>query len=112
MFDPNRLCALAEDETTHKLVGLLLVLFVNNLDVLEPLAINPNNHPITDRLLAKHAEPAIRANVARKIGWGALDGQVATSLMKDPDPYVRDVAELSSVGDWNHYLPVDEADPY
>ena len=108
LADPNRLLAAAEDDHLPRWKGLLLVLFTTDVDVLETLAANPANHPITDRLLAKHAEPSIRAAVARKAGLGLLRPDTIRTLSSDPDPHVKDTLQTSQAGDWNRDYPTED----
>lgn len=111
LVDLNRVQALAEDDQLPKWKGLLIVLFVEDVDVLESLASNPGNSVVTDWWLAKHAEPSIRANVARKAGLGVLHSRLVDMLLHDdPDPHVRDAAEVSMTGDWNRDFPFDPDD--
>lgn len=112
-MDINRMCALADDENLPKWKGLLITAFVSDLDVLESLAINPSNAPITDSLLSRHSEPTVRANVARKAGWGNLSEKTLARLLGDKDsPEVVDAAQNSLAGDWNAGIPLEDADPY
>ena len=111
-MDTNHLQALADDENLPKWKGLLMVAFIKDLDVLESLALNPSNAPITDSWLSRHPEPAIRINVARKAGWGDLSARTMRRLLKDTEAEVVDAIQNSLAGDWNESIPIEDADPY